>query len=80
MDERPEPTDEQLRALLHDGEFLLAHGYRLTPKGYMSLALLDAGLSKEFSDIMAQKMEDEIFKGGWIYVRADEIELVDLDD
>lgn len=73
----PEPTDEELLAILNDAELLKAEGVRITPKGHMGMILMEHGFSMIVAEAISQVMEDRIFKDGWIYVRADEIELVD---
>ena len=72
-----EPTDEELLSILDDAELLASEGYRITPKGHMAIVLMKHGIPKIAADALAQAMEDRIFLDGWIYVKHDEIELVD---
>lgn len=70
-----EPSAEELVAMLNNPEFLSEYGYRLTPKGYMALVLMEMGIPKEESDIVAQKMSDKIFLAGFTYLHNDQLKL-----
>jgi hypothetical protein len=75
-----EPTREDLVQILNDAELLAEEGYQITPKGWMALVLMEMGVDNEDASAVAQKMEDKIFLGGWIYVREEQLKLVDADE
>lgn len=77
-----EPDDfeqnELLSALLSNPAALLAMGVRILPKGCMALVLSqELGHPLEEVEPLAQKLDDAIFKAGYIYVQEDQIRLAD---
>lgn len=75
-----EASREELIQMLNDAELLAEEGYQITPKGWMALVLMEMGVESEEAGTVAQKMEDKIFLGGWIYMRADQLKLSDADE
>lgn len=74
--ENEEPvTREQLVAMLNDQELLDEYGYRITPKGYMALVLMELGVPNEAADVIAQKMSDRIFLAGFTYLDEQQLGL-----
>ena len=66
--ERDLPDNEELVRMMHDEEFLKENGYRITPKGYMALVLLEHGFPNIVAEALAQVMSDRIFAAGYTYV------------
>lgn len=79
-EQNEDPTREDLVQMLNDAELLAEEGYQITPKGWMALVLMEMGVETEDASKVAQKMEDKIFLGGWIYMQADRLKLVDADE
>lgn len=79
-EQNEDPTREDLVQMLNDAELLAEEGYQITPKGWMALVLMEMGVETEDASKVAQKMEDKIFLGGWIYMRADQLKLSDADE
>lgn len=74
-DEQDEkPTTEDLVNLLHNEELLAEEGYRLTPKGHMSLVLMEFGASDIIAEHLAEVMSNRIFLAGWTYLDQDQIQ------
>lgn len=63
-----EVTTEDLVGMLNDEEFLKSNGYRMTPKGYMALVLMEHGVPNEVAATISQEMSDRIFLAGYTYV------------
>ena len=70
MDENEQevPPSDELVEMLHDEEFLKENGYRITPKGYMALVILEHGFPNIVAEALAQVMSDRIFAAGYTYV------------
>ena len=70
MDENEQelPDSEELVQMLHDEEFLKENGYRITPKGYMALVLMEHGFPNIVAEALSQVMSDRIFAAGYTYV------------
>ena len=70
MDENEQelPDSEHLVQMLHDEEFLKENGYRITPKGYMALVLMEHGFPNIVAEALSQVMSDRIFAAGYTYV------------
>jgi hypothetical protein len=79
-EQNEEPTREDLVRMLNDAELLAEEGFQMTPKGWMALVLMEMGVETDDASAVAQKMEDKIFLGGWIYVREEQLKLVDADE
>jgi hypothetical protein len=81
-DEQPNeiPEDEEighdeLVRMLNNSDFLSENGYRLTPKGYMALILMEMGVPHDEAEVVAQKMSDKIFLAGYTYLHDDQLKL-----
>ena len=66
--ERDLPDNEELVRMMHDEEFLKENGYRITPKGYMALVLMEHGFPNIVAEALSQVMSDRIFAAGYTYV------------
>lgn len=88
MSENEQPDEEvsaeQLVAMMSDPEFLSEHGYRMTPKGFMALTLMEHGASHEVAAQLSDLMADRIFLAGFTYLHEDQLnldfEVVDPDE
>lgn len=75
-----EPTREDLVAMLNDVEYLAENGYRMTPKGFMGLVLMEHGVPVELASQLSAEMEDRIFRGGFTYIHEDNLDFGDVND
>ena len=66
--EQEVPPSDELGEMLHDEEFLKENGYRITPKGYMALVLMEHGFPNIVAEALSQVMSDRIFAAGYTYV------------
>lgn len=88
MSENEQPDEEvsaeEMVAMLNDPEFLSSYGYRMTPKGYMGLSLMEMGIPHDVAEEVAQKMSDRIFLAGFTYLHEDQLsmdfEMTDSDE
>lgn len=71
--EDEKPTTEDLVGFLQDEEFLAEEGYRLTPKGHMSLVLMEHGFPDVVAEALSEVMSNRIFLAGWTYLDQDQI-------
>lgn len=79
MEENDDITPEDLVEVLSDESLLAEHDFQVTPKGYMGLTLMKLGVARDAAEQVSQAIDDAIFMGGWIYVRADQVQMVDDD-
>lgn len=70
-----EVTPEELVEMLNDEEFLSSYGYRMTPKGYMALTLMEMGMGHDEAGAVADKMADRIFLAGFTYLHENQLNL-----
>ena len=79
MSENEQPDEEvsaeEMVAMLNDPEFLSEHGYRMTPKGFMALTLMEMGMPHDVAGQVADKMADRIFLAGFTYLHEDQLNL-----
>lgn len=68
-----EISAERLVAMLNDQELLNEYGYRITPKGYMGLVLMELGIPHDLAEELATRMSDKIFLAGWTYIHNDNL-------
>ncbi len=78
MEEQPENeepmTSEELLGLLSNPEALSEMGYRLTPKGHMSLVMMKFGATKEIAEYLSEQISNAIFLAGWTYLSQEQLE------
>lgn len=80
MNDEEEYDPEALIELLKDGDRLQSFGFDLTPKGAIALTLIsDQGLSYEEAEALSTKIDNAIFLAGWIYLKEDQIQIVEDD-
>lgn len=77
-EDNPELDDQIMKTLLSSPEYLLQQGYRITPKGIVTMYLATL-LEKSLEEVepIAQQIDDAIFLNGWIYVQEGQIKLAD---
>lgn len=76
-----EVNKEDLMFYLGNPELLAFYGYQLTPKGAMGLFFMsEFDMDPEKAEKTAQKLEDVIFKTGYIYLHETQVELVNPED
>jgi hypothetical protein len=79
-DENADFTTEDLVGMLSDEAYLASNGYRMTPKGYMALVLMECGAPNEVAAQVAQVISDRIFNAGYTYVDAQTLGIPDFPD
>jgi hypothetical protein len=74
----PELDDQLMKTMLSNPTWLLEQGYRITPKGIVTMFLATL-LEKSLEEVepIAQQIDDAIFLNGWIYVQEGQIKLAD---
>lgn len=77
----PEELDpeEQARILffLENPEVLKLYGYKIQPKGCMAVVLCDEfDLTFAEAEVVARRIEDAIFKAGYVYFHEQNVRIV----